>query len=45
MNKNWSRFGVIVFRVKLSRIVAFLDGMGLDIIVKGREHRHNTIGI
>jgi len=45
MHKNWSGFGVITFRVKLSKMVAFLDGMGLDIIVKGREHRHHAIGI
>ena len=35
--KNWSRFGVITFRVKPPKTVAFLDGMGLDSTIKGRN--------
>ena len=45
MHKNWSGFGVIMFRVKLSKMVAFLDVMGLNGTVEGRKQRHHTSDI
>ena len=45
VHKNWSGFGVITFRGKFSKIVAFLDVMGLNGTVEGRKHRHHTSDI